>query len=426
MAKLLAERVLNVALRSLALGSRFALIFVMAKLLEPADVGSFGLMLATVSFSMLMIGGDFYTYSQRELLSLPKERWSFVLQHQMIATGMLYVVLLPAQMVIFWFGLLSYTVLFWFFALLVVEHIGQEINRLLVAMQRPIVASGVLFVRMAAWVWIILPLMWLSPDPARLETVYLAWLLGGVVAMVLGVIVIRSEITPWKSWKLDWQWMRQGFKIGIVFLFGTLCFKALFTADRYLVEYFVGAEWLGAYVLYVGMALVAVNFLDPAVFSFLYPRMVAAYRQGDMPRYKMYLREMSWSAIGVSLILALGIVILSPWVLGWLDREIYLEHISVLWILLAVAVIYAAGMIPHYGLYAQGRDKAIVVAHITSVLVFAMSAYLFSKIDIYTAVPLALLVAFSWMGLYKYLAYRSTKLEHPIVSAVPVANSGDS
>ena len=58
-------------LRSLSLGSRFILLFVLARLLKPSDVGIYGLMTATIAFSVLVLGGDYYTYSQRELMAGP-------------------------------------------------------------------------------------------------------------------------------------------------------------------------------------------------------------------------------------------------------------------------------------------------------------------------------------------------------------------
>jgi O-antigen/teichoic acid export membrane protein len=418
--KELAARTLNLGLRSLAMGSRFVLLIVLAKLLEPADIGLFGLIVATISFSMLMIGGDYYAYSQRELLSLPREHWSFVLQHQALATGMLYLILVPAQLIIFWLELLPYQFMPWFFALLIAEHIGQEINRLLVAMHRPVVASAVLFVRLGAWVWVLLPIMWLRPQLVDLDAVFQAWLVGAMAAIVIGVAVVLREAMPWQRWPVDWAWLRRGFSVGLMFLFATICFKALFTADRYLVEYLAGLDWLGVYVLYVGIALTAANFIDPAVFSFLYPRMVSAFRQGDMEAYQKYLREMAWSAIGFSVLLAAGIISIAPLVLEWLGRAIYLEHMPVLWVLLAVAVVYSAGMVPHYGLYAKGADRSIVIAHVSSLLIFAFSTYLFSQLTLHYAVPLGLLAAFSWMGVFKLLAYRRAIG----IATTPVLNGG--
>jgi len=80
-----AVRVSNVALRGLSMVSRFFLIFALAKLLTSTELGQFGLMVSTVMFCVLIVGADFYTYSQRELLARGPEGWSFVIQQQIKA-----------------------------------------------------------------------------------------------------------------------------------------------------------------------------------------------------------------------------------------------------------------------------------------------------------------------------------------------------
>ena len=115
--------------------SRLILLFSIAKLLSPEELGLFGLMIATVLFSVIIIGADYYTYSQRELLSRPIEEWSTVVHNQIKAQVTLYLVLLPAQVFIFVFGFLDWKYMQWFFILLILEHLAQEINRLLISMQ---------------------------------------------------------------------------------------------------------------------------------------------------------------------------------------------------------------------------------------------------------------------------------------------------
>lgn len=402
----LAPRIANMAMRALAMGSRFALVFVMAKLLEPANVGIFGLFLATVSFSVLLIGGDYYTYAQRELMSVPRERWSFVLQHHALASGLLYVVLLPPQLLLFWFDLLPANMLAWFFLLLVVEHLAQEINRLLVAMQRPLAASWVLFIRVGAWVWVLVPIMWLVPAAQTLEAVFLAWLLGGALAVVMGARIIWGAVAPWRRWPLDTAWLKQGFGVGLLFLAATLCFKALTTVDRYVVGLLAGPDLLGVYVLYVWFAMTVVTFLDPAVFSFIYPRIVGTYRRGKIAEYRRTMKELAWSSIGLSVALAVVIAALAPAVLQWIERPIYAEHLSVLWLLLVMAVVYATGMVPHYGLYARGADRGIVVAHVSAPLVFVTTVLALASHAPFEAAACGLLAAFSWIGCVKFLWYR--------------------
>lgn len=255
----------NVALRMLASGSRFVLIIVLARFLEPAQIGLYGLFAATVGFSVLAIGGDYYTYSQRELITSPRERWSFVLQHQALATGLLYLLLLPPQWLIFGLDLLPTDLLFWFFGLLVVEHVAQEFNRLLVAMHRPLTASWVLFLRLGAWVWILLPILWFEPATRDLTTVFLAWLLGALLAILVGLRLIWQEAAPWRAYPIDRAWLTRGFKVGLLFLTATLCLKALTTLDRYVVDHLVGTDLLGVYVLYIGISMALMSVLDPAI-----------------------------------------------------------------------------------------------------------------------------------------------------------------
>jgi len=387
------------------MASRFALVIVLAKIFEPAEVGQFGLFLATVTLSMLIIGGEFYTYSQRELITLPKKDRSFVIQHQLIAIGLLYIFLLPPQLLIFHFDLLPMRFMYWFLGVLVVEHISQEINRLLVAMQRPVLASWVLYVRMGSWVACVIPVIWLYPDYRKLEFLFGSWFAGASLAIIIGSVVIYRESRPWERVNVDWMWIRTGFKVAALFLIATASFKMLTTVDRYIVEYLSSLDVLGAYVLFAGMAMAVVNFLDPAVFSFLYPRAVSAYRQKDFAVYKKVMKEMIWSALGVALILVTAVIVLTPFVLDWIGKETYQQNISILWVLLTVSTVYGVSMIPHYGLYAKGADHCIAYAHISSLIVFIITVYIISPYTPLLATAYSLLAAFVWIGIVKTVCY---------------------
>ena len=397
------------ALRALATGSKFFLLFGLAKMFQPGEVGEYGLFAATIAFSVLVIGGDFYTYSQRELLGMPKNKWTFVLQHQLIASGLLYLVLLPIQVLWFTFDMLPISLIYWFFPLLVAEHIAQEVNRLLVAMHRPLMASWVLFLRIGLWVWVMLPLMWFYPHLQSLDVVFIGWLLGVLIAIVSGLFVIYRDLSPLKWWPTDMAWIFKGFRTAALFLTATMSFKALLTADRYIVAYLADNEFLGVYVLYIGIAMAVTSFMDSAVFSFLYPRLVRAYRQNSLEDYRKIMKELLWSVAGFGILLVVGGIVLAPIVLRWLDKPLYLEYTYILWLLLLMALIYNISMIPHYGLYAGGDDRGIVSAHISSLAVFAVGTAITAPFYPLFAVPMALICAFSWMGGYKFWRYRNLK-----------------
>ncbi|MEA1989468.1 MAG: hypothetical protein U9N57_09735 [Pseudomonadota bacterium] len=417
MRKELFTRLLNVGLRGLSMGSRLFLIFALAKILAPEEVGLFGLMLATVSFSVLVIGADYYTYAQRELLARPPEQWSFVIQHQIKAQFILYGMLLPVQILIFVFDLMDWQYAVWFFVLLIFEHIAQEMNRLLVAMHKQLLASLVLFVRQGSWVIVVIPLMYVLPEYQNLESLYIAWLTGCLSAIMLGAVVIKRSLPSWQRVKTDYNWLKKGFKVGGVFLLATICFKGILTFDRYAVEAFSSTEVLGVYVFYISMVIGAYSFLDPAVFSFLYPRMLQSYQMQDKQAYQTSFKELIVSTIAISIVLAWGIWMIMPYIISWIDKPIYSNHLDALTILISAGFIYALGYIPHYALYAMKGDKWIVSAHISALMVFFASLMLIKLASGIQSVAMALLLAFSWMGLVKTVGYIYTK-QHSILLRV--------
>ena len=409
MRKELGTRLLNVALRGLSMGSRFLLIFALAKLLSPTELGLFGLMMATVSISVLIVGADYYTYSQRELLARPVEQWSFVIQHQMKAQLVLYLVLLPAQLLIFIFGLIDWQYILWFFTLLILDHIAQEINRLLVAMHKQLIASFVLFIRMGSWVLVIIPLMYFYEQYQNLITLYFAWMIGSVLAITIGGLAIKQALPVWNKESTDYKWLIKGYKVGGLFLLATICFKGLLTFDRYAVEAFSSTETLGVYVFYIGIIMGVFTFLDPAVFSFLYPRMLQSYQMQEKDKFQKTFRELVFSTLIISALLAISLWFLMPYIIGWVDKLIYIEYLDSLVFLIPVGFIYAVGYIPHYALYAMKGDKWIVSAHISAIIVFFASLALFQLKNSIQTVASALLFAFSWMALVKIVGYSVTK-----------------
>lgn len=380
---------------------RFGLIFILARFLDPSEVGTYGLFVATASFGVLLIGGDYYAYSQRELLSRDRGDYFFIVQHQVVAILVLYCVSFPVALLLLLFGFFPESLLTWLLILLLTEHIAQECNRILVALQRQILATLIFFIRSAAWALPLAPTMYLSPDLRVLEVVLLHWFIGSATAATLGAVLVLREIRPIRPRHLDYAWVRRGFRVGLTLLAGTLSIKALTTVDRYVVDTLANRETLGAYTVYLSMAMVVIRFLEPGVFSFVYPKMIKAYRAGHFVEARGYMRELLWSTLGVSATSAIAVVLLAPVVLEWIGKDVYLKDLEILWLLCVMAVLNGLSMVPHYGLYAAGADCIILITHLSALLVFSGVVWLVSGIAPAYAAPLGLIAAFGWIGAFK-------------------------
>jgi len=387
------------------MGVKFVLIFALARMLTPSDVGLYGLITATVSFSILLIGADYYTYSQRELLARPLEQWSFVIQHQIKALLILYAVFIPIHSLLFVVGFIDWKYAVWFFLLLILEHVAQETYRLLVAMHKQLTASWIFFIRFGSWVFLLLPLMYFNAQYQNLETLFSVWMVGSLLSIIVGSVAIKRILPNWDRVKTDYAWLKKGFKVGGLFLLSTLCFKALLTFDRYSVEALGSIEMLGVYVFYIGIVMSAFSLLEPAVFSFLYPRMLQAYQAKHMVKYQNLLKELAVSTVGVSFILALIIWYVTPLIILWVDKPIYSSFLSDFIYIIIAGFIFAIGHIPHYALYAMKKDKWIVSSHITAIGIFFTALTLLHYKSGIKVVALALLFSFAWVAIVKTFGY---------------------
>lgn len=394
-------------LRVATLVSKFALIFVLAKLLPPQDVALYGLMAATIGYALMALGLDFYTFATRDLIVTPRHSWAGKLRDQGIFYLVTYALVLPPALLLFSHGLLPWSMALWFFPLLAVEHFAQEFNRLLVAISKPLWASIVVFLRSGLWAIAVATWMWLHPASQQLSFVFGAWLLSAALACALALWPLRHIDRQSLGSRINWAWIWRGLKLALPFALATLCLRAIYTADRYLIEWLDGVQVLAAYVLFVGMANAVMSFVDAGVFSFQYPRLLTAASQGKKEAFAHEMKRLWRNTLLVTGLLTVAAYVLARPVVQWLDQPAYAAQLGLLpWTLAAVALM-TISMVPHYALYARHRDRVIITSHLASVAVFALAAWLLRPPLGPATIPAAVVVAMAFILGFKLLAYGS-------------------
>ncbi len=398
-------RVLSLSLRVATLFAKFALLLALAKYLPPADVGLYGLLFATILFFLMALGFDFYTYAHRELIVADKHRWAALIRDQAVFYALTYAAFLPVCLIVFVAGFLPWDMALWFLLLLVLEHIAQEINRLLVAVSQQGWASLVMFVRQGVWAIAVVGWMFFAPAQRTLDFVFIAWLLGLAAAVVLGVIQLsRLDLVSFGN-RVDWSWIKRGIKKAAPFFLATLSFQILFTVDRYWIETLSDLDTLAAYVLFCGVAVAVYSVVDASVVSFIYPRLVAACGRGEQCRFRRLLLTLAWQVILATLLFSLAALVCIHPVLMWLNKSVYSDALPLFYWLLSAIICFCLSIIPHYGLYARRRDRAIVAAHLFSIPVFAITTTMVIPFLHVAAVPAGLAAAFLFLAIFKGICF---------------------
>lgn len=377
--------------------------------MSPADVGLYGLLTATVAYALYFVGLDFYTFTTRELASHEKNVWGSLLKNQMVLSLGLYCIVLPLLVLVFTSNLLPWSMAKWFFLLLVLEHICQELTRLFVAASEQLAASIVLFLRQGSWAIAVVALMLFNDDLRTLSTVFSTWSMACLAAIIFSLIKFKIiGVSGWVE-KIDRAWIWRGVKVAVPFLIATLAIRGVFTIDRYWVQMVGGLELVGAYVLFIGVASTLMAFLDAGVFSFSYPKMIVAFNNNNAHEYRRKVREMLIHTLSFSVIFSIASSLILPYLLVWLGKDVYLENEALFYWLLLATILNALSMIPHYALYAQKRDRSIIQSHLLALPIFLMAVSVVMVWLPNLAVPLGLCASQLFVLAWKLYAYfRST------------------
>jgi O-antigen/teichoic acid export membrane protein len=396
---------LNIGLRSITLGSRFLFIFFLAKYLDPASVGYYGLFTATVGYALYFVGLDFYIYVTREILKTPNDQRGRLLKDQAGLSGLLYLVLLPIALIFLQREGWPEHLAWWFFPILLVEHFNQEMSRLLGALSEQLTASLALFVRQGSWAIAIVALMILEPNSRHLDVVMALWACAGVASAALAIWKLKQlRMGGWGA-PIDWPWISKGTAISIAFLGATLALRGFQTIDRYWLEALGGIEIVGAYTLLLGVAGTLMTFLDAGVFAYTYPALIAHSHRQEHDAARAKVRQMFFQTLALSAVFGIVSWLILPYLLDWIGKPAYKNALGLYPWLLTATIINAVGLTPHYALYARGADKPIIYSHLAALPVFVLATWAFSKTYAALAVPIGLNIAFVVILVWKSAAY---------------------
>ncbi len=399
MAKLpfLLIKLLPVGLRGATLASKFILIVFMAKYLQLSDIGLYALIVAGISYITYFLGFDFYTYSSRELIGSDEMGKSTKLKNQFSLYFFLYSVVLLVSFVLYknypqykvYVPVLT--------CILILEHLSQEVMRLLVVMGMPLIANIQFFIKGGAWVYVYIFVSYYVND-FNINNLWCVWLVADFISIFFIIFLSKHiSIKYFFRAKIDLRWIFSGFKICIPLLIATLALRGIYTADRYLLSFFSGANQVGIYAYFSSFSSALMAFIDAAVVVVYYPKLLSLYKNGDLIAFrnekKKFYKAVSIVGISVSLILAF----LVPAISVILKKEQILSMMGVFYILLLSSFMYCYSLVPHFELYAKGRDSELIKCTVTAFLIslplMLLGSYYFSAYG----VALGQLVAISIM-----------------------------
>jgi O-antigen/teichoic acid export membrane protein len=361
MKKYISSRLLNLSFRVLSMVAKFLLIIYIGKYLSSTELGEYGLFVTTVSISMYFLGMDFYIFNSREIIKVEHHNRLSLIKDQFVFHIIVYAFVLPLLFSVFLFDIIDYKYIVFFYLIVVTEHISQELFRLYVTLSQQVLANVLLLFRTGIWVYILI-ILWTYgiKNTENLYSVYVAWFFGAFFSIVIGVYYLfkiydKDTLVS----KIDWIWIKHGFKISLPFLVGTIAYKVIEFSDRYMIDYYMTKSDVGIYTFFGSIANTMQTIVYTLVIMMYYPKMIELYKDSKMEEFNSTTKKFFLEVLIYSMITIIGIVIFIHPVLEYLGKVEFTQNLSVLWVLLAGVLVLNLSFVPHYILFVKHKDIAI-------------------------------------------------------------------
>lgn len=356
----------NVTLRLFVLILRFMLLVVMARNMEIADVASYGLFVASIGYGLLIVGLDFYNYSNREILKDASYNKAQMIKSQFVLTLISYSLIIPVMTAVLFNLGFNESFLVWFVILLILEHLNQEIYRLTITLGHQLYATYLLFGRQGLWAIIVIYEVLIHDRILSLNHVLSLWAASSFVCLVFGIIKLdRLKLLSFQYY-VAWEYLSRGVKVSFALFVGTVALRGIQTADRFWIALVSNQDVVAAYVVFMSIAGALFAFLDAGIFSFSYPKLIQFYNDNNEELFWREFKTLLIQTVVTCAVFCLAIYLFTPLILEILDKDEYNNNIEVLYWSLAFVISYGLSMIPHFALYARCKDKAIIISHVSA------------------------------------------------------------
>ena len=355
------QKLVLLSIRGLSVAAKFLFTLLFFKYSEEV-FGIYSLVAVTILLLVYVLGADFYSYANRELLKPDSDKQKIIF-NQFVFYFFLYFLFFIPVYYLFTSLNLSVSNFRLFYLVLVTEHLGFEFYRLLFIFKKPLAANINLFLRNGLWVLAATYILWIK-EKITIDEILLLWLSGNIAGLIFSLLVILSKKKKWvkTSFRFDFQWIKKGLVISLPYILGTIAYKTIEFADRYMIDFYLNKKEVGVYSFFANMANVMNIVLFTLVVSVLYPFLVEGIMENNKEKFLFYYQKFKKEIIIGSIAMLLLLSILLPLVLWAIHKTYYIKDFYVFLLLAISNFLLNLSFLYHYIIYAHHRDWIIFKA----------------------------------------------------------------
>lgn len=371
------QSLLNLSIRILSMGARFLLLFSLGKYFSTEELGRYGIFYTTVSLGVLLLGLDFYTYSNREIIYAKAEDKLLILRNQLFFSMLTYILFLPPLVLVFTYNILPFKYLLFFYVILILEHLSQELYRLFTILSFPVFANVLLFLRTGIWVFLLIGIYLVTQTKNySLSAVFIGWISGAGLSVIVGIAALLKFFRNYTYKPVLLKWYIDGLKVCSFYFFSTVALIIIESSNRYMIEYWCDIKSVGIFVFFNQIA----NMINIIIFTLfimiIYPKLITAVNEKNIEEFKNLKKIIMKKVMIYSSAFGLILGILIYPILFFINKNEYFSEILAFYILILSNIILNVSLVYHYVLYALKKDFLLF----SSTALSALSSVIFNVI----------------------------------------------
>lgn len=345
---------LLLGIRSTALVTKFLLTLYIAKYLNFEALGLYGLISAAAIIAPSMLGLGLPTTISRNAVTIGKNDLTHAIKKYSsylgIVYGILAVISIGAGIILDKPLLVALS-----FAVILLEHLNNDLYQLFLNLSKPLSANILHFVRSALWVIVFIPASFIWTDVRTIEWLLGAWFIGSIISFLGSVWMMKDW--PWKNTGSDklLNWIKNEFRLSRTIFINGWAYSAGTYIDRYIISLFLGLELTGVYVLYWSVYSALCNLVRTGVIQTARPKLVRAYKEKS-DQFANIMHTCLKHTLVVSALMGLGAAICLYFIIPFLHKPLAMEWFIIIWPIILSFIITMAGEVWGLIFYSQHKD----------------------------------------------------------------------
>src|SRR6201999_1242712 len=334
---------LLIAIRGLNTVSKFALSLYTARYLGLSDLGIYGLLVAGTTILPAFAGFGTNDWSGRQAA-----RSSLAQVGPLMTTRLCLSVAfnLGLQMIAYATNAIMgapipWPVMILFSGVALLEHLSDDAAIMLTYRGHVLLSNVLFFLRAGLWPIGVIAIGLMVPAARTLEVLIAGWLIG-LVLMWLMLVAFVTRRGAWAYVRLDRRLITQGIPQSIPFYLKDMSIAANLYLDRFLVSLLLGLELTGVYTFFWSMANVIHNLSLSAIFLPYLSQLVRSARD-SMSEFRELLCRVELRTAGFAATLAVGLVVVLPFIIPYLGRPLLSAYMSV-FVIVVIATLLRVGV----------------------------------------------------------------------------------